>query len=671
MARLGADRRLFDNGRHMAAVFCDGEHAVARHVSGLGDGSHNRTAGFVVRIHQLGSKRRISHVEVVRIRDDAGIAADPAFDLQQGMACAQHGLLANKRDISFRSSYELQVFRFAFALKDALQLNLPIEIVFENLFAPRRYDHNVGDARCDEFVDDKLDGWNVHERKHFLGDGFGDRQKAGAVSGGYDYSFHAAKYTPRGTFLLYSQAMKPSEYAFDDPIAAVATALAPAALGIVRTSGNNSIERASSAFSRPDALKTAPGNTLVHGWIVDSGGNRIDEVVAAVYRAPKSFTGEDSVEFIGHGGPAAVLAVFRTLLRAGFRQAERGEFTFRAFANGKTDLSRAEAIQEIVDARTDAARAKAAGRLAGNLSERIHEISASIVQVLAAIEVQIEYPEDEETTKGAFDAAALREAAEQLSALHATWAAEKLYQDGARLVLAGRTNAGKSSMFNTLLKEERAIVSEIHGTTRDWLEARADFSGIPVSIFDTAGLRKTDDRIEAEGVERSKGLAADADAVLYLVDAREGLNEEDRRFIRECLEAGGPALVLVWNKCDHPDAKPAPDAEPGARAVVKTSAKKATGIDSLVQTVVSLLTGKLPGGEAGRRASLGTERQRRAVEHTLEYVNHALEAAQNGFPMDAVAQDLEDALLALGEITGEVSGADILDAVFSGFCVGK
>lgn len=465
--------------------------------------------------------------------------------------------------------------------------------------------------------------------------------------------------------------MKPSEYALDDPIAAVATALAPAALGIVRTSGKNCIELASSVFSRPDALNKAPGNTLVHGWIVDPDGNRIDETVAAVYRAPKSFTGEDSVEFIGHGGPAAVLAVFRTLLRAGFRQAERGEFTFRAFANGKTDLSKAEAIREIVDARTDAARSKAAGRLSGNLSDGIHDISKRIVQVLAAIEVQIEYPEDEETTKGSFDAASLREAARQLSALHATWAAEKLYQDGARLVLAGRTNAGKSSMFNTLLKEERAIVSDIHGTTRDWLEAKADFAGIPVTLFDTAGLRETGDSIEAEGVERSKSLASDADAVLYLVDAREGLNGEDRRFIRERVESGGPPVLLVWNKCDHPEAKAAPEEACGAHTVVPTSARKATGIDTLVKTIVSLLTGKLPGGEAGIRASLGTERQRRAVERALEYVDHALEAAENGFPMDAVAQDLEDALLALGEITGEVSGADILDAVFSDFCVGK
>lgn len=474
--------------------------------------------------------------------------------------------------------------------------------------------------------------------------------------------------------------MKPSEYSLNDPVAAIATALVPSALGIVRTSGRGSIELVANIFSRPEALRSAAGNTLVHGWILD-GERKVDEVMLAVYRAPRSFTGEDAVEIIGHGGTAAVLAVYRACVAAGFRSAERGEFTFRSFANGHTDLARSEAIREIIGAETDKARERAAGRLSGNLSAEVTEIKDMILRALAAIEVEIEYPEDEETTKGAFDARAILAAAERLSALESSWAAEKLYQDGARVVLAGRTNAGKSSLFNAFLKEDRAIVSDIHGTTRDWIESAVDFDGIPVRIFDTAGLRETSDVIEAEGVERSRVLAKGADLVLYLVDGTEGLNAEDRAFFDATSERDGevgsaamPPVILVWNKADREDSLPAPANIARAAAVRPVSAKKGTGIAELVHEAGALLLGSVPGTKAGtsvRAASLGTERQKIAIRSSIACLEHALAAAAEGFPMDAIAQDLEDSLSALGEVTGEITSADILDTVFSGFCVGK
>lgn len=472
--------------------------------------------------------------------------------------------------------------------------------------------------------------------------------------------------------------MKPSEYALNDPIAAVATALVPAALGIVRTSGTGCIELVASSFSRPEALTGAKGNTLVHGWIT-SGARRVDEVVAAVYRAPASFTGEDSVEIIGHGGPAVVLAVYRTLVAAGFRPAERGEFTFRAFVNGKTDLARAEAVREIIGAGTDAARGRAVGRLSGALSAEIGEIRDLVLAAIAAIDVEIEYPEDEETVKGAFDTAVAELARDRLARLESSWAAEKRYQDGARVVLAGRTNAGKSSLFNALLKEDRAIVSDVHGTTRDWLEAWADFAGIPVRIFDTAGLRDTGDEIEAEGVERSRSLAAGADIVLYVVDGTEGIRDDDRRFFKEAAGGGPPSipLILVWNKADKAEALDPDDTESRqalsdlpVAVVCKTSAKSGAGIAGLVGETARLLLGPQTLTDSGR-TGLGSERQKEAVRTALGSLDHALEAARGGFPLDAVVQDLEDALSSLGEITGETSSADILDTVFSGFCVGK
>jgi tRNA modification GTPase len=319
--------------------------------------------------------------------------------------------------------------------------------------------------------------------------------------------------------------MDTNGYTPEEPVAAVATALAPAALGIIRTSGKNCIELVSRLFSRPRALLEAPGNTLVYGWIEtpaphDKSGkrNRIDEVIAGVYRTPKSFTGEDMVEISCHGGTAVVTAVYNLLLANGFRPAQKGEFTFRAYINGKTDLTKAEAVREIIDSRTDVSRGRAAGRLAGDLFDEINRIKKMIVDTLAAVEVEIEYPEDEETIADAFDHTKLEQAASALGTLADSWKSEKLYQDGARVVLCGKTNAGKSSLFNALLKEDRAIVSEIAGTTRDWLECWAGFDGIPVRLFDTAGLRETGDTIERNGVERTRDLSKDADVLLYLVD---------------------------------------------------------------------------------------------------------------------------------------------------------
>ena len=259
--------------------------------------------------------------------------------------------------------------------------------------------------------------------------------------------------------------------------------------------------------------------------------SKIDEVLVSVFRAPKSFTGEDMVEISCHGGVHVVQAVYNLLLNSGFRAAEKGEFTFRAYINGKADLTKAEAVREIIDSKTDASQSRAAGRLAGNLYETIDGVKKHIVDTLAAIEVEIEYPEDEETIADSFDSTELKKAESVLQELAASWKSEKIYQDGARVVLCGRTNAGKSSLFNALLKEDRAIVSDIEGTTRDFIESWIDFAGIPARLFDTAGLRETSDVIEAVGVERTRDLSEDADLILYLVDSKSGLNDEDKSFI--------------------------------------------------------------------------------------------------------------------------------------------
>ena len=454
-------------------------------------------------------------------------------------------------------------------------------------------------------------------------------------------------------------------YTLDDEIAAIATALAPAALGIVRTSGARSIELISRFFSRPNALLQSQGHTLVYGWIHDEG-IKIDEVVLCVYRAPKSNTGENAVEIICHGGPGVVKAIYRLCIKNGFRAAERGEFTFRAFIHGKADLTRAEAVREIIDSKTNTAQQKAAGRLSGTVFHEIETIKTDLMTALAALEVGIEYPEDEETIADSFDEALLKKPLSVLQQLAASWQAEKIYQAGVRLVLAGKTNAGKSSLFNALLKEDRAIVSDIHGTTRDWLEAELDFKGIPAHIFDTAGLRATEDTIEAIGVQRSVELASAADIVLYLIDGTKPPAEEDSAFI----ERNTVPLIIVQTKADKGQTEPLPAALQRYPAV-RLSSKTGVGIDVLIDAVVALVTADtaLPMQDAG--ISLGTERQKEAVTAALEAVRHALEAGRSGYPLDAVIQDVEEAVHALGSVTGEVRSDDILDKIFSGFCVGK
>lgn len=463
-------------------------------------------------------------------------------------------------------------------------------------------------------------------------------------------------------------------YTPDEPISSIATALAPAALGIVRVSGKDCIRLVAGKFSRKQALLDAPGNTIVYGWLENSG-IPVDEVMVAVYRAPKSFTGEDMAEIFCHGGPAVVTAVHNLMLASGFRQALPGEYTFRAYINGKTDLTKAEAVREIIGSRTDASRSHAAGRLAGSLYREIDSIKKLVTDTLAAVEVEIEYPEDEETIADTFDRGEILEAVRRLESLNDSWKGEKLYQEGARVVLCGRTNAGKSSLFNALLKEERAIVSDLEGTTRDWIESWADFDGIPVRLFDTAGLRQTEDVVESEGVKLSLSLSREADAVLYVVDSGAGIQPDDEEFLSSC----DVPVVLVWNKCDLPGGCALSRknisgirnaaGHPPFRAEFRISVKSGAGLDGIFSGIKEILA---QGTTADRiQAGLGSARQKESVAAALESARHALVSADEHYSLDAVVQDLEDVLASLGEVTGDVTPDDVLGSVFSRFCVGK
>ena len=459
-------------------------------------------------------------------------------------------------------------------------------------------------------------------------------------------------------------------YTPEEPIAAIATALAPSALALIRLSGKNCISLLSKVFSRPKALNQAEGNTIVYGWIVNTENPEekqpVDEVLVSVFRAPKSYTGEEMAEISCHGGISPVTAIFNLLLKNGFRTALPGEFTFRAFVNGKTDLTKSEAVKEIIDSKTDASRSLAVGRLSGNLFNEIQSIKEKIISTIASIEVELEYPEDEENFSDSFDSTLLEQAKDSLTELSKSWQSQKLYQDGARIILCGKTNAGKSSLFNALLKEERAIVSDIEGTTRDWIESWVSFDGIPARLFDTAGLRITDDVIEQRGVEMTKDLTQDADIILYLVDSTKSEAQEDIDFINSFKNR--IPVIKVLNKIDILENEKSKD-DTLELPVVKISAKTGLGISDLVKEVKNTLVKSTKSERT--QAGLGSERQKQAVDEALDSVNHALEVSCADFTMDAVVQDLEDALSFLAEITGETTPDDILGNIFANFCVGK
>ena len=481
--------------------------------------------------------------------------------------------------------------------------------------------------------------------------------------------------------------MTNTKYNPDEAIAAIATALVPSALAIVRVSGKNCIELVSKIFSRPQTLLSATANSIVYGWIKDTESqiktqvelqiesqskvqleNKIDEVLVSVFRAPKSFTGEDMCEISCHGGVSVVTAVYNLLLKNGFRPAEKGEFTFRAYINGKSDLTKAEAVREIIDSKTDVSRTHAAQRLSGSLFDQIDSIKTLVTDTLAAIEVDIEYPEDEETIADSFNPADLKKAEQRLSELIDSWKSEKLYQDGAKIVLAGKTNAGKSSLFNALLKEDRSIVSDIEGTTRDWIESWVSFDGIPARLYDTAGLRQTDDIIEAKGVELTKELACGADLMLYLIDSQKGADSEDYKFVKKFHQI---PVVVVFNKCDKSSgAKNDSFFNKSEFDCVEISAKTCAGLGILSDKVKSKILGS--DAKKSEHTGLGSQRQKNAVQEALDRIQHALKISADGsYGLDAVVQDLEDCLDWLGEVTGQVTPDDVLGSIFSHFCVGK
>ena len=477
-------------------------------------------------------------------------------------------------------------------------------------------------------------------------------------------------------------------YGSRDPIAALATPLAESALAIIRTSGNENCEKGdfrsgdsgairilAKIFSRPKALLAAGGNSIVHGWILEpADGKKLDEVLVSVYRAPKSYSGEDSADISCHGGVAAVKAVMSALKKAGFREALPGEFTFRAFMNGKLDLTRAESVMELVAAKTGRGREQAVKRLLGVLEKEISEIKNMLMELLAAAEIYLDYSEDEflapdDESEGRLPRRKnAEEAIARLKTLANLWSSERIYAEGAQAVLAGLPNAGKSSLFNMLIREDRSIVTGVPGTTRDWIEEVISVEDIPLRLIDTAGLKSFSvaecDEAERIGVKRSLDFLKQSDLVLYIIDGEKGITEEDKKFLFEHRKESRP-LIMVWNKADLAP----PEENSGLIAV---SAKTGEGIPLLMHSIAGhLIKGHKPLSTDDAAAGPGTPRQKELLDAALASVEEALALADGGEPLDIIAPQIRAAVNALGEITGEVSNDGLLELMFSRFCVGK
>ncbi len=439
-----------------------------------------------------------------------------------------------------------------------------------------------------------------------------------------------------------------TSYNVDEPIYAPATAYAPSALAVIRLSGRNTIEMLSHAFSSPSRLNKAAGKTLVHGYIMDDENVRIDEVVLAVYREGSGYTGEEAVEISCHGSLVVLKRLFTRLEQLGFKRAEKGEFTFRAFMHGRMDLTQAEAVEEIIHSKSEISQEKALDRLSGKLRDSLAAVKTRLVDILASLEVQLDYAEDEIIDEWVFPEAEVSSIISSLKALSSTYGASRIYREGAKVVLAGAANAGKSSLFNLLVKEDRAIVSPVPGTTRDFIETWIDLDGIPVRLFDTAGLRSSDDMVESEGIRRSEALMDDADLIIYLVDPDDALLPEN---------IDNDRTLVVYSKRDK--RRMADD--------LSISSVTGEGVSELIGEVKERLMGLSPQEEGG--LSIDSERQ---YSYLLSCID-ALESAERSkdAPVDIMAMFFQSALESLGYITGEVTTEDLLDTLFSKFCLGK
>src|SRR6266496_4027535 len=480
----------------------------------------------------------------------------------------------------------------------------------------------------------------------------------------------------------------------NDTIAAIGTPPGFGGIGVIRVSGPEAFPLVLPLLHRPGGhTDLPPSHLLTYGHIVDpSTYETLDEVLVAFMCAPHTYTREDVVEIQGHGGPLVLQRILRLVLAQGARMANPGEFTLRAFLNGRLDLAQAEAVMDLISAQTEAGQRLAIQQLRGRISEQIQDARHAVLGVIARIEASIDFPEEDVPTPQSEELRPLIENAQQkIATLLAGSEQGRLYRQGLRTAIIGRPNVGKSSLLNALLRTERAIVTPIAGTTRDTVEEVANLRGIPLHLIDTAGITPGNDPVEQIGVQRSRAAAEGADVVLLVFDGSERLTEQDQRVSEELRRMGfggknrlnyentgdeAPAnlsrpMIVVMNKADCPQHLEVNEIErmwPGV-PMVTTSTITGVGLSDLEETIADLvLAGRALSGES---ALITSARHQEALRRAAENLRASLISLEQRLPLDFVSIDLRTAYDSLGEVIGETASDDLLDRIFSEFCIGK
>ncbi len=457
-----------------------------------------------------------------------------------------------------------------------------------------------------------------------------------------------------------------------ETIAAIATPIGNAGIGKIRISGPDAYDIGDLIFEgvKNKSFKEVKTYTVHYGFIIDpEKKKKIDEVIAIVMKKPYSFTGEDVLEFDCHGGKIPLQKILNIILNNGARMAEPGEFSKRAFLNGRIDLSQAEAIIEIINSKTEKSLDIAVNHLTGKLSEKISYIKNQVVEFLAHLEASIDFPEDE--IKG-FSAenigSRINNIEKEIKKLLSTGKQGKIYREGINTVIVGKPNVGKSSLLNYLLSEKRAIVTEIPGTTRDIIEEYINLKGIPLKIVDTAGIRNTEDKVEKIGVEKTRQSLEKADLVIMLLDVSQGLTSEDFEVYN--LIKGKQAIIVI-NKTDLSDKldKNKIKNKFSEHPIIYASIKKEEGLEKLKKAIIEeIFTEDL---KTDQDIFITSIRHHNALKKALESIKNVKKSYQNNMPNDFLTIDLKECLDNLGKITGETVTDDIIDRIFSDFCIGK
>lgn len=458
----------------------------------------------------------------------------------------------------------------------------------------------------------------------------------------------------------------------DDNITAIATAPGEAGISIIRISGPCSIDVLDGIFSSKKgiSIKEFPQRRLVYGHIVDKEKNKVlDEVLAVYMKAPYTYTKEDIVEINCHGGIVPARNILKLILKNGVRLAEPGEFTKRAFLNGRIDLAQAEAVMDLISAKTDKGFDVALNQLEGGISRKVEDIRKVILETLAHLHVSIDYTEEdiEEITYPEL-LNRTKIINKDIKSLLKTSETGKIIREGLNTVIIGKPNVGKSSLLNALLRESRAIVTDIPGTTRDIIEEYLSVKGIPLKIVDTAGIRQTEDLVEKIGVERSKEFFNKADLIILVLDASDDLTEEDKEIISHIKHK---KAIIILNKIDLPQKIKEEELKEllGDKRIIKTSIIEEKGLSEIEDEIVNMVYG---GQVKSSDTSFVTNiRHKNSLERASKSIEEGLSAVKQNLPYDLIEVDIKDCYDALGEITGDTVKDDIIDKIFANFCLGK